>query len=1536
MSTFRNLVLVALAMVFAFGLVVTAVATDVYHESNGQISQLRQDYRDNLRALLGPPANPNTIPNAQTIRLAPADLPGQAFSSSPSAPCAIQTQQCPGLEEVFIFSTPSAAGTGTRRALATQILNTGLLPESVKTIYVSVLWDPLAEFTTPATAGTPTLRVHVQGDAAGLPDDGAILATTTRVFADWSTDGAMGSLGGSIIYGTLAFDVSGAGIVMAPGTILHATVWVDQSVPGVDWVWLLADDGTLSTCPERSSNYRSNIPGWIGTTANYGDPFNFSLYIETCTEQPPPVCFNQMPHCDPNVATNVSIFTMPRTTRDAFANRFYAGQAGQDQPCTVKVIYPWIYDDNPADSADIVFEIREDDGAGLPGAVVYSDSVPYAAMVKDLSAPTVIAVPDVVVTGEFYVSYRAVNAGSSVAANGYAITFVGSLLGDPVGGGCGSYVPNGMFVDQPGANPWVDDITFFGGESELWVSADMCCPALSFAACTPASDLDWETQGNGIGRPNATNASLSSLCGLTQSWTASPGGSSNMVQPLIAGANVLVSGVDSLHCYDKTTGAQNWSFGGFPYIIGDLRGSPTVDDSLVYLGGAGAQAFSCIRLADGSVKWSRNLGGVDVPLSPGITAHTSNIVSGGNVYFTQETGRVYKLDALTGVDAGGSPLNLPDAPGAVPYNALSSDGSKLWVGTANTLGTDGNLHQIDMATMAIDWTLNGPGAIFYPANSDFYIVEGFPGSLAYDDGVLYYHSLIRYDVDFNLHFPQTGSVGAIDVALEDGSGAGLLWVNDADIVTVASPGTNLSVNNWSGPAIGPGMVYLGSRGFFGGLDEQDGISAWDKTLGARVWYNGYTGVGVSGGVGVLDDIRSDVPVTVFCQGGIPYLFTSHLLGLWRLVDGNTGDLVWYRQFSSAVRGTAIGDDCVAVATRIGGVAGATQGQLCVFSVGGDRPRLQIDSQFVFRTASPGDGITNDNIVDAIQNTGCLNLNVAAYNEVNPPAVRVLGSNPMLASSTERTERNLGGYEALLNASNRSKLGRIAVLGGIEEESEEVDAVRTFAANNAKSSSDPLFLAVNTAPGAIAPGATQTLNVDYDETGLSNNTGYTNFIEIDSDDPDYFPQDPAGAVFGDPFIQFELFIGCPDATDFLTTGLGQAWVTNFGAEAGGGNFATSDDDDGFAVNGNDAADQHFDGGWALVVQDSIHWSLDGVSTGGYPRRAGHWSPTLPCGLTVVANNYPGPAGPDAVEEVAYNMIDLASVQTANAFTFIPAGTRSAGGVGVSVQRVGSQDPAFGDFVLTHLVITNELGAPGTIPGAMNNVYFGAITDWDISSNDNVRNYNDGYVQEDNGAGAPGTGTWMDGHVRLDQNHFGAGGVGSGGAPTFMTADFYDQAAHGRASFRMMSNPAGYCATVDPASCANTDLAALWSAAYFPSIADGASVDVYMAIYRVEDGVNGLPFVAGAAGAEAVYREVTCRAKAFAGFGKGDINCDGCVDLQDVVALGNIVDLLLTPAGASIYTADTDGDNDWDDDDYNLLYDVVSGVQPAGNLANGWRF
>ena len=61
--------------------------------------------------------------------------------------------------------------------------------------------------------------------------------------------------------------------------------------------------------------------------------------------------------------------------------------------------------------------------------------------------------------------------------------------------------------------------------------------------------------------------------------------------------------------------------------------------------------------------------------------------------------------------------------------------------------------------------------------------------------------------------------------------------------------------------------------------------------------------------------------------------------------------------------------------------------------------------------------------------------------------------------------------------------------------------------------------------------------------------------------------------------------------------------------------------------------------------------------------------------------------------------------------------------------------------------------------------------------------------------------------------------------------------------------------------------------------------------------------------------------------GDLNCDGIIDLVDVVLLGNYIDGLIDLTGTcGGGQADVDSDGDIDEDDYNLLYDVIAGVGP----------
>jgi hypothetical protein len=1229
------------------------------------------------------------------------------------------------------------------------------------------------------------------------------------------------------------------------------------------------------------------------------------------------------------------VWSLPGTvnSRLRMAEGFVLDTSGALRECTLKTVWIMLYDwiDTSA-KVDVDVTVYADDGAKLPGTPLVTVTLPSALVDTsfmtwleiDFSSYNLTAPPE----SRLHVALEVPSA--TPGSNGvYLLSDAGE--DEPFNCPEGATNLNGS-VFYANVGHWESHFTDFVFRFGTFIQVQTCCPPLEFMLCTPGSAAHWASQGNGPDRTNATTASISNLCGLTRAWSVEPGGLIQAIQPICVGERILVTATDSIHCYDKASGTQLWALGGAPYIEGDLRASPTVDlsdpgpggEGVIYVGGADAESFNKLDLATGGVIWSRNKLAGDPPYAPldtGTTAWSPPVVADGFVFFAQRA-FLHKLDAATGVSATGSPLKLPDvwATGAAAYNAMTSNGSKLWVGTADAIGTAGAIFQVDMATMSLDWLLSAPGNSFYPegiGDSDFdpYSPEGFPGAMAFDNGILYYHSQIRNDGNGFAHYPQSGSIGAIDVATEDGTGAGILWVNNAHVTTVSSPGLTAGYTRggtFSGPALGYGLVYLTSHGIFGGLVEQDGVSAWVKSVGVRVWYAGYTHRGTEHGIERYDDVRSDAPATVICQpDGTPYLFTGHGGGMWRLYHGNTGAMMWERTLTGRVRGTAITDDCVATVVRDGDPA-TGGGALVVFTPGVDRPRLQIDSLFVFRTIAPGTALSDD-INGALRNTGCADLNIAAYVPTTSAPHLISSAHPALVASAARASSELDGYDSWFEATS---------------DDNGIDLARAF---SDLATADPLFITVNTSPGTLPPGERQTLNVTYDASALAANGYYTNHIQIATNDPDHYPQDPSGALLGDPFITFTLFVGCPDEATYISSPIGEAWISNFGATGFG-------DGNGFHVNGND---WYYDGGWALVVQDSAHWAFDGCSVGDYPRRAGEFAPAEPCGLTVITSTHDSPLGPsqDTVQEIAFGMIDLGSTHG-----FFPPGTRQCGGVLIHIRHVLSQDIDFGDFALTAITITNEAGAPGDIPGEMRDVYFAALTDWNLGAvtDNHTELYDNGsYACFDGGTRWKAGANHFAGHMRIDAAAFpGSGRLSSVGAPAFLMADIQDDQRHGHNAFRMLSDPVRYYQWIDMGLgyviVDNTDIGAIISFTHIPVLADGASETFYVAVYQVDNGLNGLPW-SDAAGFDRSVVEIQQRAKAFAGFGKGDVNCDGVIDLTDMILLGNILDGLFDPAGTGgVYSADVDADNDWDEADYDLLWDVVTGVTDAGALANGWRF
>jgi len=82
-----------------------------------------------------------------------------------------------------------------------------------------------------------------------------------------------------------------------------------------------------------------------------------------------------------------------------------------------------------------------------------------------------------------------------------------------------------------------------------------------------------------------------------------------------------------------------------------------------------------------------------------------------------------------------------------------------------------------------------------------------------------------------------------------------------------------------------------------------------------------------------------MPLTVTCEpDGTPYVFAGGRSGIWYLLNGNTGEVIWTRTFSGIVHGAAVLDSQVLVSTR-SSVIGTGNGQLASFRISGsDRSR----------------------------------------------------------------------------------------------------------------------------------------------------------------------------------------------------------------------------------------------------------------------------------------------------------------------------------------------------------------------------------------------------------------------------------------------------------------------------------------------------------------------------------------------------------------------------------------------------------------------
>jgi outer membrane protein assembly factor BamB len=811
---------------------------------------------------------------------------------------------------------------------------------------------------------------------------------------------------------------------------------------------------------------------------------------------------------------------------DAFGDTMQFVRFTPGFACTLKTVEFFLYQDATVGTPGARISIYSAVGS-FPDTVISFIDVPNANIVyAPLPNSVDFSAQNLVFNSDFCVVIQRIGAVSDTLV----------LLSDS----SSTNLRSGEYYAPPDVPPvgWELIVDGWGIDIDFMIRATMCCGAPP--PCVPGSQADWPTLGGSFQRTFRSSAAVSNSCQLTLDWITQ--GDNTAAVDISPYTNVVVSDslaflsfYEQLACFNTRTGDTLWKFRetGNLWLGQDLRCNVTVDDSLVYVGGASFRAFSCLRVVDGSVKWSRNV--IDGGSFLGFTRFAPSVIVGDVIYMATEAtpGEVWAIDKYTGANDPSWSTNPRTFAEGIVFNALSTDGdSLLFVGTLANTGalTNGRLYAVRVSNGTIKWELEDPGA--KKLGNLTLDEEGFTGSLSYENGILYYQSNIQDVADGYDHFPWDGTAGAIDVNLEDGTGAGILWV-------VSSPvGRGL----YGGPVLGEGIVYLNLDGAFTGAANPKGVMALNKSNGAVLWHNPLDGGGVP------------MPLTVTCEpDGTPYVFAGSRAGIWYLLNGNTGDVIWTRTFSGIVNGTAVLDSQVLVSTR-SSVLGTTNGQLASFSVSGsNRSRMQVHQTTPFATnALPGSGSnTVDTIYGALSNSGCADLVISSFG-IDTAALSALVTQiePQLAArAANLADRMAPSYMGFASAfpTGPSMIDlKVGLLRGDIGDEAPATPVRSWTRRAVVSALAPQVVTVETTtPATVVAGDSLDIVIRIDETGQTPRTSVTNYVTLANNDPDFFPEDSAGTSLL-PAIQVDAVFGYAAQQDTFPAIEAYTVVTNHGS------------------------------------------------------------------------------------------------------------------------------------------------------------------------------------------------------------------------------------------------------------------------------------------------------------------------------------------------------------------------------------------------------
>ena len=919
-----------------------------------------------------------------------------------------------------------------------------------------------------------------------------------------------------------------------------------------EYLSCLSDDGT--TPHGASSSYWAGGP-WVDMASGWGLDADFVF--------DPFMCKDEYSLCSINYCyTGLNyLWRLPDAYGDVGeGQKIAAASAGSEcRPQEVSIAmfwsgstdYPTMYSYNTDVSIN-------PDVAGLPGPAVATITLTpadYAA-----AGLTGMGVGAVWVTVDF-------NDLAYVSGD-YWVT-INSLAPDPTTGirvisdaGGGPCVDT--WVEDWGGGNWhlMTDGWGVGADWTMALEAEHCCVPYTGRVC--GTPTDFPTLMGNMARDGATFVELDDpQCDLTLDWNYQGTDLNIWAGPVIYGDYVVQSFTDEYRIFDLSGTEVSWSPynpQAGPFVAGDLRCSPTIatvstyPNPIMFCAGGSNNETHAVDFVTGVKIWSHDVTSVGPAHLYGNTRWGVYTVVGDNVYWGTDDGYVVAADAATGAF-----IWTPEATDLVQatWKSGASDGSALFYSTRST-AVEGDIYSLSAATGAINWQLSATaglqGSLVYASYTGD---EGFTGGVSYDADFGYLYAGSRCDAGDH-------PTGGLIYRLRAGTGALVGPVTLADRTLYATPIVDknriycASFNRWASPPQGGDLFAVNK--FTGGVD----------------W-------ATSGGP---DAFPFDVNGALSCEPepDPDFLFTFTYNGFLLCTNAETGEQVYRRRSEPNIAAYTRGQHVALAVDPLGEPVMAVadfQGNLAVFRKSiNDRSRLQIETYNPTASVEFGPATSLPVFIYGVfTNTGCANLNItsSAADEISfsgstPPGYVASNISSDIMDRADKIADNLA-REAYLSKFIRPSEISDDILASRDNNLEKI--------NNRAAAGFPPFLNSVTHPVAgdvIIPGG--SLDIELDVIQAAINRGPQPFyLQICSDDPDYFIDDVSKC----PEVYITLVGGCLIDTTTLHFGVGstnEELVTNTG-RLGTGDWGDGDaGHNGFLIDGDGAS--YYQGSYAFGV------------------------------------------------------------------------------------------------------------------------------------------------------------------------------------------------------------------------------------------------------------------------------------------------------------------------------------------------------------------